>query len=226
MPIFTIGLLSDTHIPYRLERLPAMALDALTGVDLILHAGDVDDPAALEPLHVIAPVRAVRGNVHIQDFSDGGAVLPAVVELQIAGRRIVLTHGHRPGLFGFCLKGLDVIAQRLRLTDKGDTNERIVRRLARLYPAADIVIFGHAHRAHVEQVGRTLLVNPGAVCRSRGERQTVARMRLGMGKPEVEIIPLRVKPHATQSSRVPARPRTVRDRLFEHQLNSTQGSEQ
>jgi putative phosphoesterase len=199
MPILTIGLLSDTHIPHRLKRLPDTVLDVLTGVDLILHAGDVDDPAALEPLRAIAPVHAVRGNIHIQDFSDGGARLPAVVELEIGGRRIVLTHGHRPGLFGFCLKGMDVIAQRLRLADNSGSNQRIAHRLARLYPAADIVVFGHTHRAHVEQVGGTLLINPGAVCPSRWEWPTVARMQLGTGRPEVEIISLLAQQHATRS---------------------------
>lgn len=80
----TIGLLSDTHVPHRLKRLPDTALDALAGVDLILHAGAVDDPAALKPLRDIAPVYTVRGNVHPQDFSDGGAALPAAIELQLA----------------------------------------------------------------------------------------------------------------------------------------------
>jgi predicted phosphodiesterase len=185
-----VGLLSDTHIPHRLRRLPDAVLDALAGADVILHAGDVDDPAALEPLRAIAPVYAVRGNMHIQDLSDGGAMLPAVIELQLAGRRVVLTHGHRPGLLGFFLGGLDVMAQWMRLTDNSQFNDCNARRLARLYPEADIIVFGHSHRAYVERVGRTLLINPGAVCVTRRERPTVARMRLGVGRLEVDIIPL------------------------------------
>lgn len=38
------------------------ALDALRGVDLILHAGDVGSSEVLETLKGIAPVVAVRGN--------------------------------------------------------------------------------------------------------------------------------------------------------------------
>jgi putative phosphoesterase len=190
MLTLTLGLLSDTHMPHRMKQLPAAALDALAGVNLILHAGDVDDPTALDPLQKIAPVHAVRGNFHLQDFSDGGAALPAVVELRLAGHRVVLTHGHRPGLFGFWLKGLHVGALWLGLTDNGLLNRRAVRRLARLYPEADLIIFGHSHRAHVEWVGGTLLVNPGAVCPTRGEQPTVARVRLGAGEPQVEIVPL------------------------------------
>lgn len=186
--MITIGLLADTHIPHRMKRLPAAVLDALAGVDLILHAGDVDDPAALEPLRALAPLHAVRGNFHVTDLSNGGAGLPATVELELAGRHVVLTHGHQPGLVGFFLKGLHVLALALGLTDNSRLNRRSAQRLARLYPTADIVVFGHAHRPHVEQIGRTLVVNPGAVCRTWGERPTVARMRLGAGKPEVEII--------------------------------------
>ena len=190
MSTLTVGLLSDTHIPHRLHHLPEAVLEALSGVDLILHAGDVDDPSALERLRAIAPVYAVRGNIHIQDLSDGGAVLPALVELQLAEQRIVLTHGHQPGLLGFFLKGLDVVTQWMGLTDNGQINQRTARRLVCLYPDADIIVFGHSHRAHVERVGRALLVNPGAVCTSSVEQPTVARMRLGVERPEVEVIPL------------------------------------
>jgi predicted phosphodiesterase len=190
MPTLTLGLLSDTHMPHRMKQLPAVALNALAGVDLILHAGDVDDPATLEPLRKIAPVHAVRGNFHLQDFSDGGAALPAAVELRLAGHRVVLTHGHRSGLFGFWLKGLHVGGLWLGLTDNGRLNHHTTRRLARLYPGADLIVFGHSHRAHVEWIDHTLLVNPGAVCPTRGEHPTVARVRLGTRKPQVEIIPL------------------------------------
>jgi putative phosphoesterase len=190
MSSFFVGLLSDTHIPYRLKQLPDAVFDALVGVDLILHAGDVDSPAALESLRNIAPVHAVRGNLHLQDLSSGGAALPPVIELRLAGQQIVLIHGHWPGLLGFFTKGLGVVAQRMGWTDNGQFNRHIVRRLARLYPMADVVVFGHTHRAHVEWSGRTLLVNPGAVCPTRGEQQTVARMRLGRGRPDAEIIPV------------------------------------
>lgn len=194
MPTLTIGLLSDTHIPHRLKRLPDAALDALFGTDLILHAGDVDAPAALEPLRAIAPVHAVRGNFHVQDLSDGGAALPAVVRLQVAGHQVVLVHGHRPGLLGFCLKCLHMLGHWLGLADNRQFNHCTARRLARLYPEAHVIVFGHSHRAHVEQVGSALVVNPGAVCPSRGERQTVARLQLGGGHLEVTIVPLLNEP--------------------------------
>jgi putative phosphoesterase len=52
-----IGVISDTHGLLR----PA-AVEALRGVELILHAGDVGSPEVLDSLKGIAPVVAVRGN--------------------------------------------------------------------------------------------------------------------------------------------------------------------
>jgi predicted phosphodiesterase len=186
----TAGLLSDTHLPYRMKQLPHAVLDGLDGVDVILHAGDVDTPGALEPLREVAPVYAVRGNVHIFDLSDGGAALPRLIELRLAGRRVLLTHGYLPGLASFWLAGRDVILRLLGASDNSRFNEGIARRLARLYPEADVIVFGHTHRAHVEWIGDTLLVNPGAVCPTLKEQPTMARMWLGKDTPRVEILQL------------------------------------
>jgi len=55
---YTIGVISDTHGLLRPE-----AIKALHGSDLILHAGDIGDPAIIKKLEEISPVMAVRGNV-------------------------------------------------------------------------------------------------------------------------------------------------------------------
>jgi hypothetical protein len=52
-----LGVISDTHGLVR----PA-ALEALVGVELIIHAGDIGKPEVLEALQAMAPVMAVRGN--------------------------------------------------------------------------------------------------------------------------------------------------------------------
>ena len=186
-----VGLLSDTHIPHRMARLPGAVLDSMAGADIILHAGDVDDPSALEPLRAIAPVYAVRGNYHFHEFSDGGASLPAVLELDLAGYRVVVTHGHVPGLVGLTVKGLEFAVGLLGPWASAGATRRIVRRVKRLFPGADAVVFGHTHRAHVERVGGTLLVNPGSVCPTRKEGQTVALMKLCPGESQVELVTLR-----------------------------------
>lgn len=52
-----VGIISDTHGLVRPE-----ALTALEGSDLVIHAGDIGDPAVIEQIRRIAPVFAVRGN--------------------------------------------------------------------------------------------------------------------------------------------------------------------
>jgi len=52
-----LGVISDTHGLVRPQ-----ALDALAGVELILHAGDIGNQQVLDTLKQIAPVVAVRGN--------------------------------------------------------------------------------------------------------------------------------------------------------------------
>ena len=52
-----VGLISDTHGLLRPE-----ALVFLAGSDLIVHGGDVGEPAILDALAGIAPVVVVRGN--------------------------------------------------------------------------------------------------------------------------------------------------------------------
>ena len=56
-----IGVVSDTHGLVR----PCL-LEALSGVEMIIHAGDVGGHEVLEALRACAPVVAVRGNM------DGG----------------------------------------------------------------------------------------------------------------------------------------------------------
>lgn len=56
--IRTAGVISDTH-----GVLSPEAVKILTGVDLIIHAGDIHTPAVLNELKRIAPVAAVRGNM-------------------------------------------------------------------------------------------------------------------------------------------------------------------
>lgn len=60
-----VGVISDTHGLLRPE-----ALDALDGVDAIVHAGDVDEDGILERLADVAPVAAVRGNMDRGGWAD------------------------------------------------------------------------------------------------------------------------------------------------------------
>src|SRR5215469_5488823 len=85
-----VGVVADTHCPEFVERLPDAVGVALAGVDLILHAGDINALSTLEALGDMAPVEAVRG-----DHDRGLVDLPAHRELTVEGRRIVVVHGNR-----------------------------------------------------------------------------------------------------------------------------------
>jgi len=106
-----IGIISDTHGLVRPE-----AVDALRGVNLILHAGDVGSSRVLEALKGLAPVVAVRGNNDKGEWAEElpqrevvevGAVyiyvLHDVKEIDLspaaAGFRVVVSgHSHKPSV--------------------------------------------------------------------------------------------------------------------------------
>jgi predicted phosphodiesterase len=55
------------------------------------------------------------------------------------------------------------------------------------YPDADVIVFGHTHRALVERAGPRLVVNPGAAGPRRFHlAPSVARLRLRAGSADVE----------------------------------------
>ena len=79
-----VGLISDTHGLLRPE-----AVQALAGVEQIIHAGDVGAADVIERLRAIAPVHAVRGN---NDKGPWAAALPLRLTLQWAGVSIQVLH--------------------------------------------------------------------------------------------------------------------------------------
>jgi putative phosphoesterase len=77
-------VISDTHGLLRPE-----ALEALSGSDLIVHAGDIGAPAILEKLRVLAPTCAVRGN------NDGAAwaqSIPLTAVITAGAHRLYVLH--------------------------------------------------------------------------------------------------------------------------------------
>jgi putative phosphoesterase len=79
-----VGVISDTHGLVRPE-----ALDALRGVALIVHAGDIGGPDVLAQLGAIAPVAAVRGN---NDRGAWAAALPETDVVDVGGRLLYVLH--------------------------------------------------------------------------------------------------------------------------------------
>lgn len=78
-----IGILSDTHDLLRPE-----VIGCLRGCDRILHGGDISSRKILDELEKIAPVKAVRGN-NDKEWAEG---LPLVLDLELGGLRICMTH--------------------------------------------------------------------------------------------------------------------------------------
>lgn len=153
-----IGIISDTH-----GRVPAGALEALDGVDRILHAGDIGDPDLLVELEAVAPVTAVHGNM---DGPEIRASVPAEAIIEAEGRTIVLMHGDA-------------------LPDQSVAAFRAAR------PDADIVVHGHTHRVRVERDALPWVVNPGSAGDPRkGDRPSVAIVRLDAGRMDIDIITL------------------------------------
>src|SRR5215211_7634397 len=135
-----IGLVSDTHMPERCPALPPALFEALRGVELLLHAGDVGELWVLDHLSAIAPVLAVHGN---DDTADAQRELPYQQVLMAAGQRILLTHAHYPDR-----------AQELEARKNNAWGPKLERRAAFGQRAgASVVVFGHTHVPMTYQYG-------------------------------------------------------------------------
>jgi putative phosphoesterase len=149
-----IGLISDTHGLVR-----ASVHQALAGVELILHAGDVGGDEVLDELTLIAPVLAVYGNT---DSPGDGRLTPAIEHI-IGGLRVHVSHGHEVG---------------------SPTPARLIERYQ-----ADVIVYGHTHRQQVTRAGNVLVINPGAAGARRFNLEpSVGRLTIANGRAEVELM--------------------------------------
>jgi uncharacterized protein len=177
-----VGVVADTHCPEFLDHLPDRLLVALRGVDLILHAGDINAASTLDQLAAIAPVEAVRGD-HDKDLGS----LPAIRELTVAGKRIVLVHGQRRR----CVEEPNTLLWTLSL-GYYRPGRGVPRSLRRRFPDADVIVYGHTHRSHMRNVDGALLFNPGGV---HQWNPTTSRRRLAQGPGWFEWCWLQVARH-------------------------------
>jgi putative phosphoesterase len=132
---------------------------AFEGVALILHAGDVGGQDVLSQLQTIAPLHAVFGNTD----APGEPGLRAHVSLTLEGKSIHVSHGHELGQ---------------------PTPDRLLARYD-----ADILIYGHTHRALIQKNGERLVINPGAAGPRRFDvKPSVARLTLDAGGADVQLV--------------------------------------
>jgi putative phosphoesterase len=127
-------LLADTHIPKVSTPLPRELLEDCKQADLIVHAGDLIEMSVLDELERLAPTRAVYGNM---DRPEVRSVLPEHTVASVEGIRIGIIHGWGPPM-------------------------GIERRVFSRFSGVDVIVFGHTHKALVEERKGTLLVNPGS----------------------------------------------------------------
>jgi putative phosphoesterase len=132
-----IGVISDTHIPDKVGRVPEAILDAFKNVDLIMHAGDMVDLEVIEELRSVCPtIVAVAGNM---DRAEVAKKYPTKQVFNISGIKIGLAHGSGAPA------GLIELLKNIFKADK-----------------CDIIVFGHSHDPVNKKIGKTLFFNPGS----------------------------------------------------------------
>lgn len=132
----------------------------MSGVDQILHAGDVGE-GVLEELRIIAPVRAVFGNTD----PPGAPGLEPSIELTVEGVRIHVSHGHELG---------------------SPTPKRLLER----YDADVIVYGHTHRQLVTRADGRLVINPGAAGHRRFDLKPSVARLTTGRGTADVELVPL------------------------------------
>ena len=162
-----IGLISDTHIPDHAKALPPHLDDVFKDVDLILHAGDMYSLRVLDELEEIAPVLAAVGD---DDYST------ATSDRRVSSRQVI----KKEGLIIWLVHQKPV---RIPVVPKD--------RPWRDGPP-DIIVYGHTHRADIDNTDGILKINPGSATfpEYRLEPGTVALLTIEAGKAEAQIINL------------------------------------
>jgi putative phosphoesterase len=152
-----VGLISDTHGLLRPD-----VFDALAGVELILHAGDVGGDDILDELNAIAPTLAVYGNTD----PPGNPRLERELVRTIGEVSIHVSHGHELGA-------------------------PVPQKLLAAYPQ-DVLVYGHTHKQLVAEADGRLVVNPGAAGPRRFNLlPSVARLTIDGRGAKVELVSLK-----------------------------------
>ena len=181
-----IGLISDTHSAGSGRDLPARVLQALSGVDLILHCGDLECLGVLDYLETVAPVLAVRGYEDPREPGDrlanatrvvhaGSIAIGMIHDIQWPGPRIATT-GDGTGL----------------VLPDGRAPELLA---AKFGQPVDVVLFGDTHEELVCHWDGVLMVNPGSPTypgrqHARGTLGTIGLLEIDGEEANARIIDL------------------------------------
>lgn len=158
-----IGVISDTHLPRGVRRIPDQVFRLFEDADLILHAGDFIEAHVLDELKAIGPVQAVLGNC---DSAELARQLPVTASISAGGIAIGMIH------------------------DSGEKQGRR-RRMAATFSGHRVVVFGHSHMPLIDDDGSLLLLNPGSACDPRQAKvPSVAMLEIAHGNPTAELVEL------------------------------------
>lgn len=156
-----IGVISDTHIPERAEKIPEIVFKIFKDTDMILHAGDLVSVDVISQLQELAPVKCVRGNMD----RYYNLKLPKRELLEVDGLKIGLDHGE--------------------VYPRGDTQQ--LKYIA-LEMEVEILITGHTHWGFIKKVDNILLLNPGSPTVPRMSDPSVMLLRILDSTVDSEII--------------------------------------
>lgn len=130
-----IGVLSDTHIPERADKIPETVIETFKDVEMILHAGDLVSMDVFDELENLAPTICVEGNMD----RVYGLKLPKHEVIKIDGYKIGLSHGE--------------------VYPRGDTQQL---EYIGMEMDVDVLITGHTHIPFIKELENMLLLNPGS----------------------------------------------------------------
>lgn len=170
-----IGLISDTHLARPEEKLPFQIETAFKGVELILHAGDIWVPSALDQLESIAPVMAAWGDDDME--SDLGNDTRMLDERTVNIDGVTLWLMHEKPAFG------TIVPRENRIFSRNMEPEREI---------PNVVIYGHTHKALIENHKGVLVINPGSPTWPNNfpSLGTVGLLSIDSGKMDARIIQL------------------------------------
>ena len=113
-------------------------------IDLVIHLGDYfRDAQKLSSIFPHIPFEYIYGN---SDFMIGD--VPAEKILELNGKKILITHGHR----------YSVNWDYSKLHKKAEETK------------VDMVLFGHTHISYMEDRGKYILLNPGSISDPRDDK--------------------------------------------------------
>ena len=143
-----IGLVSDSH--GNIEALKE-AVEQMGDVDLIIHTGDYIGDSDDIRTWVNTPVMAVKGNMDSYERDR-----PDFIKTKVEDFTLYIAHGHHENVKW----GKEDFAQKVKMN------------------GADIGIFGHTHRKHLEKLNNVILINPGSVSLPNDDSKSYAILTL------------------------------------------------